>query len=852
MGEVFLAERATGDVEQRAAIKLIRENHPASSSRFRRERQILARLTHPNIARFLDAGVTEGGRLYVVLEYVDGIPFTDYCDQRRLGIDQRLAMFVKICGAVQHAHQNLIVHCDLKPGNVLVGNDGEPKLLDFGISKLLDLRHASQSAATDRPFRPNTNTRYLTPVYASPEQRQGRQLTMATDTYSLGVLLHELLTGRLPVTDRSTRGGHGSTRAVDQPSTSRGPSSDVLDRRHGEATADELARASARSTSPRSLRRRLLGDLDAIVLRCLRDEPSDRYNSVDRLVEDVRRHLNALPIRARPAQLDYRIGKFVNRHGLAVGASLAAVLALSALGVSMIERSVEVARERDRAIEAQRESEQVTRFLTDTFRLASAYNQQDPGPAPTHSVTVREALEYSSDRVQRELVDQPALRARLLSTIGRAYVDLGEIDRAVGLLREAKSIRRKSLPIDHPDHADSLNGLGWALLQQGRAGRAEPMLRAALVASRALDRPSRHLLDSLLYLGDLVNRRGDSAAAIKLFEEALIVARELEHPPSQGVAEALTSLGVALRSQGQLDQAELRLRESLMILQRVRGEQHPEVASAMHALGWVIARKGDSDQASQLLRQALSITENVLGSDHPETLAHLASWGDYLTFRGDYEAAEPILRQTLHEDRKRKGHHHPDVAQSLNALALAIWQQGKLEAAEPHLREALAIAHRHWGRENKRTAVFTHNLGALLHELERSEEAASTLEDALEIRIRLLGDTHTEVAITLTVLADLRVGFDDYERALELATKAETILAATLSAQHWRTAIAQSVRAECLIGLGYYEEAERLLMNAVPRIEAARGTDSRPARAAQRRVERLVEARAASGAPSLS
>lgn len=838
MGEVFLAERVGLEIEQRVAVKLIRESRPTALRRFRRERQILARLEHPNIARFLDGGITEEGTLYVVLEYVDGTALTDYCDARRLGVEQRLALFAKVCRAVQHAHQNLIVHCDLKPGNILVGNDGEPKLLDFGIARLLDWPLASEASETMGASQPTTDHHYLTPVYASPEQRLGLPLTMATDIYSLGVLLYELLSGRLPPANRATSAG--DTKFVAAPR----PSSEWTVKRQGEPTADQQTTAAARATTPRRLRRRLLGDLDNIVRRSLCADPSQRYSSVDRLVEDVRHHLSGLPIHAQPPRLGYRFDKFVRRHRFAVTATILALLALSALGLNTMRRSEEVARERDLALRAQREAEQVTRFLTDAFRLASAYHQEDPGPSVEDGVTVRQALDYSAGRVGREFADQPVLRARLLSTIGRVYIDLGQVDQAVELLRKTLAIRREVLADGHPERIDSLNGLGWALLQQGQVGEAEITLRTALSASRALPGPSHYLADSLSYLGDLLLKRGDPAAAVPLLAEALRVGREIEQPSSRRVAEALTNLGAGLRSQGDLDGAASLLEESLAILRRVAGEQHPEVASVMHTLGWVSARQGHADQAVEMLQQALSISQQTLGFEHPETLAHLASWGDYLTFTGDYAAAQPILHQVLERDRAIKGAQHPDVAHDLNALALTLWQQGELHAAEPHLHEALDIARLHWGRDSKRTATFLHNLGTLRSELGRPRMARPILEEALEIRTRLLGPTHTDIGITLTVLADLHARQERFEQALAIASEAVTLLTSALSEKHWRTAIAQSVRADCLTGLGQYAEAEKLLVDAVPRIEVARGSDSRTARSARQRLERLAAARA--------
>lgn len=841
MSRVFLAERAEGDIEQRVALKLIQEtSRPAALRLFRRERQILARLQHPNIARFLDGGTTEEGASYAVLEYVEGTALTAYCDARRLGIRPRLELFLKACSAVQYAHQSLIVHCDLKPGNVLVSDEGEPKLLDFGIAKLLDLPAPRLAGAT------TTGERFLTPSYASPEQIEGRAVTMATDVYSLGVILYELLTGCLPHDLRQVSAAEaakilalGPRPPSERMRVANGP-------RHDEDT-DVAARAAARSTTSTRLGRHLKGDLDNIVGCCLRYEPRHRYTSVERLVEDLQRHLQGLPIRARPPHLAYRLGKFVRRHAFSVAAAFIAVVALTAFVVGTVFRAERVAHERDLARRAQREAEQVTRFLTDAFRLASTYQRADLGRSASEEVTVRQVLEYSAERVDRELAEQPLLRARLLNTIGLVYGDLGFIEEGVMHLREALAIRRRLLGDGQPEVVESLNSLGRLLIDHGRFNEAEPLLREALAAARQRHDLEAQRAASLSSLGLLVMSKGEYADAEPLLWEALAAHRSLESPEPRPLSETLLNLGGVLRLQGKLEEAEPLLREAVDILDRATGEEHPEMAAAQHELGWVLARKGDYDAAEPLLRRALATGRELLGPEHPDSLALLGSWGDFLAYRGDYPAAEPVLRELLETDRRIKGAQHPDVVHDLNGLALAVWQQGKLEAAEPLLREAVAIASEDWGLESAKTAVYLHNLGTLRNEMGDTAGAEPILRQALAIRAQLFGPTHFDVGITLTVLADLLLNAERLEEALDAADEAVALLVAGLGDDHWRTAIARSVRGDCLTRLGRFEEAETLLVDNLARIEAAQGTDSRPARSARRRLDRLYAARRPSG-----
>ncbi|MEO1088160.1 MAG: serine/threonine-protein kinase, partial [Acidobacteriota bacterium] len=389
MGAVFRAERVDGEVEQQVAVKILHDAGfgGAFLRALRRERQILVRLDHPHIARAFGGGTTEEGLPYVVLEFLDGLPITEYCDAGRLGVAERLELFRKVLDAVDYAHRHLVIHRDLKPSNILVTRSGEPKLLDFGIAKRLD------GPGLDEPTR--TQDRFLTPGYASPEQVAGEPASTASDVYGLGVVLHQLLTGVRPA-DLPTK--------LD---TAPSPSAAVGAEVPAEKGVDPpTIRAELRGTTPRELRRQLRGDLDAIVGRCLEEAPAKRYRSASDVEEDLRRHLFGLPVLAQPQRWTYRWGKFVRRHRVGVALGTAALLALVVAGVQIVRQNAAVTVERDLAEEARAEAEEVTQFLTDAIELSDPYYRPDADLEPGVDVTVRDVLEYSASKIEDRFVDR--------------------------------------------------------------------------------------------------------------------------------------------------------------------------------------------------------------------------------------------------------------------------------------------------------------------------------------------------------------------------------------------------------------------------------------------------------------
>ncbi|HUF28815.1 MAG TPA: serine/threonine-protein kinase, partial [Gemmatimonadaceae bacterium] len=483
MGVVYRARRADAEYEREVAIKLLGGIRTSEHlRRFRVERQILAGLEHPNIAHLIDGGTTPRGVPWVAMELVHGMPLDRYCDAHGLGVEQRLALFLDVCAAVRIAHRHLVVHRDLKPANILVTADGTPKLLDFGIAKLL-------ASGVGDVGETGTAVRLLTPAYASPEQLRGEPVTVATDVYGLGVILFQLLTGRLP--------------------------HELAGKTLGEierlVCEEEPQRPSTVAASP-ALGRRLRGDLDTIVLTAVKKDQHRRFESVERLADDIQRHLTGRPVRARGDTRKYRLGKFVRRHRVGVAATVAAAAALAVFAVAMGVQARRLAIERDAATLARTHAEQVAGLLTGIFEVA------DPSQSRGESVTARELLDEGARRVEADLADQPELQAAMMRLIGGVYHGLGLESRARPLLERALAQYRALHGDEHGEVATSQMALAYTLQDLGDLAGAEPLYRDALATRRRLHGAEHPLVsESLSGLAYLIETQGDQTDAELLF-----------------------------------------------------------------------------------------------------------------------------------------------------------------------------------------------------------------------------------------------------------------------------------------------------------------------------------------------
>ena len=710
MGTVYLAARADEQFHKRVALKIIRSGADSEEvvRHFKRERQILAGLDHPNIAKLLDGGTTDDGLPYFVMEHIEGLPLLEYCDARSLAVPDRLRLFQSVCSAVQYAHRNLVVHRDIKPGNVLVAEDGTPKLLDFGIAKLLNPELAGEA--------PTATGLVMTPEYASPEQARGERITTATDVYSLGVVLYELLTGHHPYR-LTSRQPLEVLRAVAEQEPER---ASVAVRRSEERTPEQVARD--REGTPQTLQRRLKGDLDNILMMALRKEPQRRYASVEAFSDDVRRYLEGLPVKARKPTLGYRTGKFVRRHVLGAAASLAALLLLAGFAVAMAVQSQRVARERDLARKERATAQRVSAFLVDLFKVS------DPSEARGNSVTAREVLDKGVSKIATELKDQPEVRATLMDTMGEVHRNLGLYDQAIALTREALATRQATLGGEHVDVATSLNNLGNALYDKGDYGAAEGLFREALALRRKLlgnEHPD--VATSLNNLANVLYRKGDYKGAEELGREALALRRRLYGNEHLDVAKSLNNLGVVLMERGDYDGAEQLYREALALRRKLHGNEHPSVATGLNNLANVLAQKGDWAGAEAVQREALALGRKLHGNEHPGVAFSLSNLAIVLMEQGHYPEAEALHREALAMRRKLLGNESPNVAMTLTGLAETLCRAGRSAEAEPHAREAIAVFRKTLPAGHPYTAEAESVLGGCLTLSRRYAEAEPLL-----------------------------------------------------------------------------------------------------------------------------
>jgi serine/threonine-protein kinase len=676
MGAVYLAERAD-EFEQRVAIKLVRRGMDTDEivRRFRSERQILAHLDHPNIGKLFDGGTTEDGRPYFVMEYVEGRPIDEYCDDRKLPVRARLELFRQVCAAVHFAHQNLIVHRDLKPGNILVTAGGVPKLLDFGIAKLLD-PNQDLYALTRVDLRP------MTPEYASPEQVRGETITTASDVYALGVLLYVLLTGHRPYR-AAPRDPQGLARAICETDPLR-PSSIVgrveeVQRSDGSVdtvTPESISRV--REGDERLLRRRLAGDLDTIVLKAMQKEPGRRYASVDQLSSDLGRHLRGLPVVARKDTLGYRTRKFVGRHK--AGVALAAAVLLLIVGFSI---SVTVLWQR--AVHERQRAQAVSGFLEDLFFSTN------PSQSHGEEITVRQMLDLGVDKIGNSLGEEPALRADLMETMGRAYRSLGLYERAGQLLEGALRLDRRGR--DDLVFAQDLQNLAGLLHDKGKDIEAERLVLEALTIQRR--RGATRSLDyakGLTNLGEILEDKEDFKTAEALFKKSLAIKLQLPRVGDEDIATSFNSLGKLYSTQQNYAAAEQYYREALERRRKVAGGlPDPKVSTSLNNLATVQQDKGDLAGAEASYRGVLEMRLKLLHGPNPILAPTLNNLGQVLTAEGKAAEAETFLREALAIADGTSGYDPWKRATFQRNLAVALLNENKAAEAEARVRDALVI-----------------------------------------------------------------------------------------------------------------------------------------------------------------
>jgi non-specific serine/threonine protein kinase/serine/threonine-protein kinase len=774
MGEVFEAEQ-TEPIRRRVAVKVIKQGMDTRAvvARFEAERQALAMMDHPGIARVHQAGATERGRPFFAMEYVDGEPITDYCDRRRLGTRARLELFVRVCEGVQHAHQKAVIHRDLKPTNILVTEvDGEPlpKIIDFGVAKAMDQGLAGTTLLTE------LGQMVGTPAYMSPEQAgaSGADIDTRTDVYALGVVLYELLVGERPFEQDMREATHEVIRRIICEQDPQRPSLRISTL--GDASC---GLAAARDSAPRRLRSELRGDLDWITMKALEKERTRRYETVNGLAADLRRHLNDDPVSAGPPTASYRAAKFVRRHRAGVSIAAVAVVALTAFAAFSTFQARAIARERDRAEAAGARAEAMNAFLAGT--LASA----DPWSGSGREVTVVQAVDAARERIATDFAGQPELEAAMRTVLGQTYLGLGELAPATEQIERALEIRRGMA-------AAAPREMGLLLVTEAglRRDAADPdaALASAATAARIFrDDPSarpadlllayhheaRNLLDTRRYAAaesvltlcevvaprvtgeqrilvaenhslraDLLRERdGDAAAADSLSRVALATARAID--PDHAVLTQYLNNAAQYRSEsGDLEGALADFDAALALYEQSFGTDHPEYATCLENRGGVLYRLGRPDETFAALEQVRDIRQRNLGPDHIDVVRTSLNMGTVASLAGDHERALAIFAELEPALIAARGTEHPDVLAVRRNEGTALRGLGRLEEARDVFAEATALAERLFGADDPRTGVARGDLGLMLFSTGDHAAAEPQLVASFEALLARLGPEH--------------------------------------------------------------------------------------------------------------
>jgi non-specific serine/threonine protein kinase/serine/threonine-protein kinase len=743
MGMIYLAEQAE-PVKRQVALKVIKLGMDTKEvlARFHAERQALAVMDHPHIAKMFDGGTTRTGRPYFVMELVSGIPITEYCDTEKLSTRKRLELFIPVCEAVQHAHQKGIIHRDLKPSNVLVTvQDGRPvpKVIDFGLAKALGYQ------LTDRTLETHKDQVLGTPAYMSPEQTgvSGLDVDTRTDVYSLGVMLYEVLAGALPVDPEALASTASDVRHAIRHSDPPKPSSRVQGlgtSRHGIA--------ARRSTDPATLHRQLSGDLDWITMAAIEKDRTRRYETVSGLTRDLQRHLLHEPVQARPPSAAYRVGKFARRHKAGVATALVAVVGLVAGLAATTTLWLRATRAERVATTEAETARQVSDFLEGLFVVS------DPREALGDSITARELLDRGAENILEDLEDQPLVQARLMTTMGLVYTNLGLYNQAEPMLDRALDIRQTLQGDEHPGVYQVLRHLGNLYRRQGRYGEAAPVFQQILASwNPRQDGNEAELAQMQHDLGTLYVRLGKLTEAEELLQQAVAIRERIFGPNDESVGQSVNNLAVAYNRAGRYADAERSLRRSLTIHAEILSPDHPNMARIWNNLGTIYEELGRFAEAESSYERMLTIREKVLSPNHPDLATGLYNLGSLLRKRGKYAEAQSTLERALTILETSVGPEHPAGAQIINQIGSLHADQGRMAEAAATFKRAIDVTERILGPDSPDMALALGNLGSAYVGLENYAEAESLLQRAVAIMEGRGLPDHQAIGSFLTFLA---------------------------------------------------------------------------------------------------
>jgi serine/threonine protein kinase len=757
MGQVWLAEQ-TAPVKRKVALKLIKGGlyDSAVIQRFESERQSLAVMDHPAIAKVFDAGSTKDGQPYFVMEYVDGLPITRYCDNKKLRIPERLELFIKVCEGIQHAHQKAIIHRDLKPSNVLVVEVDEkpvPRIIDFGIAKAI----SSQANAEQTVFT-QVGAVVGTPGFMSPEQADPRvqDVDTRTDVYSLGVILYVLLTGTLPFDLEGWR-----KKPVDEvlrQLREEDPQSPSTKLREDKGTATDSA--AKRATEPGQLVSMLQGDLDLITMKAVEKDRARRYGTPSELAADLRRYLHHEPVTARPVSSAYRVRKYVRRHRVSVGVAAGFLIVLIGFAINQSIQLRRITRERDRA-------NRITEFMTSMFKVS------EPSQSRGNSVTAREILDKASTDIDTGLAKDPELQAQLMDVMGRVYESLALYAPAQSLFERSAAIRTRVLGPNNPETLASISNLGAALADQGHYAQAEKIDRETLELKRRALGPQHP--DTLITMNNLarnLRQEGRFSEAEKLDAETLNLRRRVLGPEHLLTLASMGNLAIDFEREGRYADAEKLDRQALDASRRINGQDDKDTLLLASNLGWILHKEGRYAEAETFLREAVDGARRVRGPEWPSLHGWTGRLADDLDAEGRYADAEKLHLEVVEILRRVLGPDNPATPIAISDLAITLQNEGHFTEAEKLDREAIEIQRRVLGPANPQTLNSLSNLAAVFISERRYTEAEKLYREANGIQRRVLGPEHPDTALSTYNLGVVALYLGRREQAISLLQEA--------------------------------------------------------------------------------